>query len=189
MVAVPRAPLAVSMGDPAGIGPEVVAKAWAALTAHTDAPPFFVCGLLAVFEDLGLCPIVPVTQPEDAVDTFRRGLPIIPLGHQSEAIEPGTPTQKSAFAALSALNAALHFVAQGLDEAAAKDAARGAIAGVWKGRRWYVTGQNDTSARNRAIFRDYQQGERPALLARRYGLTRQQIYKILAAFGVNGGCS
>ena len=113
MVAVPRAPLAVSMGDPAGIGPEVVAKAWAALTAHADAPPFFVCGLLAVFEDLGLCPIVPVTQPEDAVDTFRRGLPIIPLGHQSEAIEPGTPTEKSAFAALSALNAALHFVAQG----------------------------------------------------------------------------
>ena len=104
-------------------------------------------------------------------------------GQSSEYCPPGVHLLDEAFDAL------LHFVAQGLDEAAAKDAARGAIAGVWKGSRWYVTGQNDTSARNRAIFRDYQQGERPALLARRYGLTRQQIYKILAAFGVNGGCS
>ncbi len=101
------------MGDPAGIGPEVVAKAWAALARDPTAPVFFSCGLVAAFEDLGLCPIVPITQPEDAAEAFRRGLPIIPLGHQSDAIAQGKPTEKSAFAALSALNAALHFVVHG----------------------------------------------------------------------------
>jgi Mor family transcriptional regulator len=75
----------------------------------------------------------------------------------------------------------LHFVAQGMDEADAKDAARCAIARVWKGSRWYVTGQNDTSARNEAILRDYQRGDHPALLERRYGLKKVQIWRIINA--------
>ncbi len=108
-----RLPLAVSMGDPAGIGPEIVAKAWTALAAHCTAAPFFVCGLPSVFEALGLCPIVPIVQPEDAGDAFRRGLPILPIVHQHETIVPGVANEKSAFAALSALNAALHFVIAG----------------------------------------------------------------------------
>ena len=33
-------PLAVAMGDPAGIGPEIVAKAWRAREVHS-LPPFF----------------------------------------------------------------------------------------------------------------------------------------------------
>ena len=37
------APLAVSMGDPAGIGPEVIAKAWAA-RASAGLAPFFAVG-------------------------------------------------------------------------------------------------------------------------------------------------
>jgi 4-hydroxythreonine-4-phosphate dehydrogenase len=37
------APLAISMGDPAGIGPEIIAKAWAQRVAE-GLPPFFATG-------------------------------------------------------------------------------------------------------------------------------------------------
>jgi Mor family transcriptional regulator len=93
----------------------------------------------------------------------------------SEYCPPGVHLLDEAFDAL------LHFVAQGMDEAEAKDAARGAITRVWKGSRWYVSGQNDISARNAAIVRDYQRGERPALLERRYGLKKVQIWRIINA--------
>src|SRR5581483_4620570 len=39
-----RAPIAVTMGDPAGIGPEIVAKLW----AEGDLPPAFVIGDMAI---------------------------------------------------------------------------------------------------------------------------------------------
>ena len=38
-----RRPIAVTIGDPAGVGPEVAAGAWAARRKH-DLPPFVVIG-------------------------------------------------------------------------------------------------------------------------------------------------
>ena len=38
-----RAPLAVSLGDPAGIGPELIADTWAQ-RGSLDLPPFVVVG-------------------------------------------------------------------------------------------------------------------------------------------------
>lgn len=78
-----------------------------------------------------------------------------------------------------AFDAVLHFLRQGLDEAAAKDAAHGVIAKGWRGSRWYVSGQNSTSVRNEAIVRDYLRGERLALLERRYGLTQRRLLQII----------
>ncbi len=40
-------PLALSMGDPAGVGPELIAAAWAARET-AELPPFFVFGSAAV---------------------------------------------------------------------------------------------------------------------------------------------
>ena len=39
----PLAPLAVTLGDPAGIGPEIIGKAWAVREAQ-GLTPFFVIG-------------------------------------------------------------------------------------------------------------------------------------------------
>ena len=78
-----------------------------------------------------------------------------------------------------AIEAVLHFVRQGMDEEAAKEAARCVIARTWRGSRWYVSGQNDVSARNAAIVRDYLRGERFALLERRYGLTQRHLIRII----------
>jgi Mor family transcriptional regulator len=53
----------------------------------------------------------------------------------------------------------------------------------WAGERTYISCQYElkkqVSARNRAIIRDYKNGERVALLARRYGLSRAMIYQII----------
>jgi 4-hydroxythreonine-4-phosphate dehydrogenase len=67
-------PLAVSLGDPAGVGPEIVVKAWEAL--RDTGPTFFVIGdhdaLAAetlVLERIG--------SPEAAESVFRRRLPVL----------------------------------------------------------------------------------------------------------------
>lgn len=53
----------------------------------------------------------------------------------------------------------------------------------WGGDRPYISRRagEGRSARNQAIRRDHQAGERVALLERRYGLSRFQIHRILAA--------
>jgi len=83
---IPRAPLAITMGDPAGIGPEIIAKLGSSLT---DLPPFLVIGDVGVLRRAAdLCevgtPIVEV-DPDDvtalrpgAISTLQVG-PALPL--------------------------------------------------------------------------------------------------------------
>jgi 4-hydroxythreonine-4-phosphate dehydrogenase len=51
-------PLAVSMGDPAGIGPEIIAKAWDQRMART-LPPFFAVGDVRAVQAVWQGPICP----------------------------------------------------------------------------------------------------------------------------------
>ena len=110
-MAVPRAPLAVSMGDPAGIGPEVVAKAWAMLSAEPDAPVFFAVGSAAQF--VGLCPVAIITSPDEAAAVFASALPVLPIACDDTAISIGTPNKASARAALAALDLAIECARNG----------------------------------------------------------------------------
>jgi 4-hydroxy-L-threonine phosphate dehydrogenase PdxA len=54
------APLAIALGDPAGIGPEVILGAWTRLRTERRAPPAFVVGgpnvLRNAAEALGIDP-------------------------------------------------------------------------------------------------------------------------------------
>jgi 4-hydroxythreonine-4-phosphate dehydrogenase len=76
------APLAITLGDPAGIGPEVILGAWMRLRAERRAPPAFVVGgpelLRQVAERLGFdCPIVPIADPAEALLACAAGLPVL----------------------------------------------------------------------------------------------------------------
>ncbi len=104
-MAVPRAPLAISMGDPAGIGPEVVAKAWTALSVETSAPCFFAVGSVTQFS--GLCPVAAIGAPEEAAAVFASALPVLPTPCEDAAIAVGQPNMASAHAALAALDMAI----------------------------------------------------------------------------------
>ena len=82
------APLALSLGDPAGIGPEIVVKAWRALR-HTG-PAFMVVGDARSLSAAGgeATTIRAVQTPAEAASAFEGALPIldIPL---SDDVVPG----------------------------------------------------------------------------------------------------
>ncbi len=96
-------PLAVSCGEPAGIGPEVIAR------ARTLAPevPFFVLGNPAHFKGFGL-PVRVIDAPEDTVPG---ALCVLPVDLPGPA-RPGRPDPAQAAGIIAAIAAAVAF-AQG----------------------------------------------------------------------------
>lgn len=104
-------PLAVSLGDPAGIGPEVVGKCW----DHRDRfglPPFVAIGdprsLSAVWDG----PIAAIDDPREADSAFDVGLPILPIA-SAEGDIPGHPTVAGAHCSLDALELAVGLARSG----------------------------------------------------------------------------
>ncbi|CAH1673753.1 4-hydroxythreonine-4-phosphate dehydrogenase [Hyphomicrobiales bacterium] len=102
-------PLAVTQGDPAGIGPEIAIKAW--LQRDSEAlPPFFLLSdpafIAARAARLGLdLPMATVT-PEMAGAAFASALPIVDTGH-SVAVEPGRPSASTAASTIASIDEAV----------------------------------------------------------------------------------
>ncbi len=73
------APLALSLGDPAGIGPEITVKAWRALREH--GPAFMVVGdAQALASTPGApAPVRTVAGPEEALKVFAEAIPVLDL--------------------------------------------------------------------------------------------------------------
>lgn len=107
--------LAASLGDPAGIGPELLCEAWAA--RHDAAlAPFFVVGgehlLAASAARRGVdVPIVPIADPADAADAFAQGLPV--LGDEDGEYFPGEPSSDGARLAFASLTRAAALAVEG----------------------------------------------------------------------------
>ena len=71
-------PLALTLGDPAGIGPEIVVKAWNEL--RRSGPPFVVVGdYQSVASASGATEVRRVLSPVDALAIFEDALPVIDL--------------------------------------------------------------------------------------------------------------
>ncbi|MBP7704709.1 MAG: 4-hydroxythreonine-4-phosphate dehydrogenase PdxA [Caulobacter sp.] len=71
-------PLALSLGDPAGIGPEITTKAWRAL--RQDGPAFMVIGdAEALASASAAAPVKVVTRPEEAPRVFAEAIPVLDL--------------------------------------------------------------------------------------------------------------
>lgn len=108
-------PLAVSLGDPAGIGPEIILQAWKARDAHKLMPFAAVGGadvLRAASDILELeCPIAPVSSPAQAQTCFSSALPV--LCDLDGSYEPGSPKAEGAQLALSSLKLATQLVIDG----------------------------------------------------------------------------
>jgi 4-hydroxythreonine-4-phosphate dehydrogenase len=119
---VPTAPpLALTQGDPSGIGPELALKAFAA-RFERDVAPFFVLGdpthFARVAKALALdVPIEPTT-PAQASDIFSRALPVVALGLETQG-DFGAPTPSNARTTILSIERAV--------ECVAKDEARGVV--------------------------------------------------------------
>ncbi|MEO0542857.1 MAG: 4-hydroxythreonine-4-phosphate dehydrogenase PdxA [Pseudomonadota bacterium] len=108
-------PIAVSCGDPSGIGPDVIL---AAICMQTDPLPPFVCfgdpdQLALRAELLGLNVDVSVlVTPSDAFDAAPRSLPVVPLSARF-AEQPGKATADHAKGILEAIERAVQGAVDG----------------------------------------------------------------------------
>jgi len=104
-------PLAVSLGDPAGIGPEVIAKCWDSREA-LGLPQFVAIGdarsVAAVWDG----PIEVVENPREADAAFDYGLPLIQI-NAPESDVPGHPSVAGAHTSLDSLELAVGLARSG----------------------------------------------------------------------------
>jgi len=112
-------PLALTLGEPAGIGPDLTLMAWLR-RAELSLPPFFLVGdpscLAARAAVLGFDVPLRTCSPADAVDIFPQALPVLTVGGPALAA-PGRPDDTSGPAAIASIDAAVRLVQSG--EAAA----------------------------------------------------------------------
>jgi len=102
-------PLALTMGEPAGIGGEIALKAW--LRRGEGVPAFYVIDdpgrLAALAARLGWrVPIGPLAVPHDARAMFADALPVLPIGG-SPIAGPGRPDPADAPLVIGAIDAAV----------------------------------------------------------------------------------
>lgn len=108
-------PLALTLGEPAGIGPDVTLAAWLRRD-ELELPPFYLLGdrdfIASRAKALGLDVKLMDAHAEDACDIFPKALPIISTGVISTAA-PGHPDSTSAPAAIASIRHAVDDVVAG----------------------------------------------------------------------------
>ncbi|GGF87041.1 4-hydroxythreonine-4-phosphate dehydrogenase [Azorhizobium oxalatiphilum] len=109
------APLALSLGEPAGVGPDIVLAAWTA-RKQADLPSFFVVGDPGCLADrarlLGLPVPIREAAPDAALGLFDTAFPVVPAGPRTTAA-PGHPDATSAPAVITSLDRAVDLVLAG----------------------------------------------------------------------------
>ncbi len=108
-------PLALTMGEPAGIGAELAFKAW--MKRKTGVPVFFLLDnparLMALARHLGWSvPIAPILHPSDAASVWQDALPVIPIS-LGASVEPGQVSPQNAGAVQTAIEMAVRFAQSG----------------------------------------------------------------------------
>lgn len=105
-------PLALSMGDPAGIGGEIALSAWASGRVRH---PFFIIADPAWLARLAVRAGIAITEiagPEAAAAAYSGGLPVLPLA-LAVPVEPGRPAPENAPAVVEAIERAVGLVETG----------------------------------------------------------------------------
>ncbi len=102
-------PLALSVGDPSGVGPEIAVAAWH-LREKMSVPAFYLLAdpaLVAARARLvGRDLPIEETTPEDAADAFLRALPVVPLAARF-LDAPGRPSPTNAAGVIAAIDRAV----------------------------------------------------------------------------------
>ena len=113
--ALPSLPLALTLGEPAGIGPDIAIDVWRRREALA-LPPFYLVAdpgyILARARRLGVAAPIREVAPSEAAAAFALALPIVPLDLAVTA-EPGHPDATSAPAAIAAIRRAVADVISG----------------------------------------------------------------------------
>lgn len=109
-------PLALTLGEPAGIGPDITLAAWT--RRHAPPLPVFVAlGCPRVLRQraaaLGLAvPVEIVATPQAGATVFERALPVLAIA-DLPPVTPGQPVPATATATIAAIETAVELVARG----------------------------------------------------------------------------
>lgn len=112
----PLVPLALTMGDPAGIGPDIALAAWQQRAAR-HLPVFALYGDPAVFSaraaQLGWAvPVKTIDDPSDAAKVFADALPVVPVTPCFDVVS-GKPQSRNGAATIAAIDDAVRAVQLG----------------------------------------------------------------------------
>lgn len=109
-------PLAVSMGEPAGIGPDLLLTLYAQRQEHV-LPPFVVFGDVDFLKSragrLGLEINIVASDPYEGMKGFARALPVYPVGGAPVEDRPGEPSSHSGEAVIWSIERAVTAVQDG----------------------------------------------------------------------------
>src|SRR3974390_2475250 len=103
-----RGPLALTLGEPAGIGPDITFAAWRRLAEFALAPFYLIADPAFIARRARrMAPGLPISvvEPAAAAAAFENYLPVVDIGIEISA-EPGCPDSSSAPAALAAIRRA-----------------------------------------------------------------------------------
>jgi 4-hydroxythreonine-4-phosphate dehydrogenase len=108
-------PLALTMGEPAGIGGEIALQAW--LRRDDGIPPFFLiddCDRLQVLaRHLGwTVPLRSITAAEEAAGLFPSALPVLPITLPRPVV-PGQPDPENALSVIASIDRAVDLARTG----------------------------------------------------------------------------
>jgi 4-hydroxythreonine-4-phosphate dehydrogenase len=106
-------PLALTLGDPSGVGPEIVVKAWNEL--RQGGPPFLVVGdlqSLASASGGGASILKPIVSPAEALHVFKDRLPVLDLPLRSPVVA-GQPSTSAASAIIQWIETAVGLALSG----------------------------------------------------------------------------
>ena len=132
-------PIAVSLGDPAGIGPEITGKAWIERAQH-GLGPFFAVGDAGSISAVWDGPVERISSPDEVETVFARALPLLAV-ESGEEVNPGFPTPEGARCALDSLEMAVGLARSG--------AARAVVTGPVSKNRLYLMTQRMPAATQR----------------------------------------
>lgn len=106
-------PIALTMGDPAGISTEITVLAWKQRTSN-GISPFFVLSRQSLFDQLKQLegfhiPTVLISSPDEANEAFGQALPILELSDAVD-IQPGQPAPSSGAMTIQSISSAVDLV-------------------------------------------------------------------------------
>ena len=108
-------PLALTLGEPAGIGPDITIAAWLR-RKELNLPPFYLLGDRAFVarraKALGASLSLVEVAAEEVADAFAKALPVVATD-QIPTAEPGRPDESSAPAALASIRQAVADISSG----------------------------------------------------------------------------
>ena len=110
-------PIALTMGDPAGIASEITVQAWKKRT-ECGLSPFFILSQQSLFEDIKALkgfsiPTKIITSPDETNDVFSDALPILELPERVD-IRLGQPNPDAGEMTMAAISSAVDYVKRGL---------------------------------------------------------------------------